>query len=100
MAALWQAIKPSSDLISGMYLALLMLGALWASGAFVGGAAPKLIAWWQRRRGAMPLPILTEVRIILLTVTLAWIVLLSIIIGSDALLTEDWSLLPFPILPE
>ena len=100
MTALWQAIKPHSDLMTGMYLAWLMLGALWLLGTFVGGMTPKLISWWERRRRLVTLPLLTEVRIILLSLTVVWIVMLSVIIGSDIFLVEDWALMPFPISPE
>ncbi len=100
MAALWQAVKPSSDLVWGMYFALIMLGGLWATGAFVGGIAPRLIARREKRRGVDALPLLTETRIILLTLTAAWIVLLSIVIGADILLAEEWTLLPAPVFPE
>jgi hypothetical protein len=99
MTALWQAVKPGSDLVSGMYFALVMLGGLWASGTFVGGIGPRLIAWWERRRGLDALSPLTQARIILLTLTMVWIVMLSII-GADILLAENWTLMPFPIVPE
>ncbi len=101
MTALWQAVKPTSDLVSGVYLALIMLGALWVLGAFVGSTAPKLIAWWERRRGGTSLPILTEARIVLLTLTMVWIVLLSlVIIGSQVYFGDEATLLPLQISPD
>ncbi len=101
MSALWQAVKPTSDLVSGMYLALIMLGALWGVGAFVGGTAPKLIAWREKRWGMISLPALTEARIILLTLTMVWIVLLSlVIIASQVYFGDEATLLPLPISPD
>ncbi len=100
MTALWQAVRPSSQLVSGMYLVMIMLGALWVLGVVVAGATPKLIAWWERRQGRMTLPILTEVKIILLTLSMVWVVMLSILLGSDVYFAQEWGLLPFPISPE
>jgi hypothetical protein len=100
MAVLWQAVKPHTELVSGMYLALLMLGALWAVGAILGWSTPKLIAWQERRRGTAALPVLTEVRVILLTLAVVCVMMISIILVSDALLGQEWTLFPLPIPPD
>ncbi len=100
MTALWQAIKPTCDLVSGMYLVLIMLGALWVLGALVGGTTPKLIAWWERRRGMISLPVQTEARMILVAVAVVCVVMICIVLVSDAFLGEEWTFLPLPISAE
>ncbi len=100
LTVLWQAVKPHTDFVSGLYLVLAMLGGLWALGAILSGVTPKLIGWWERRRGAASLPVWMEVRIILATLVMVWVLLISIILLSDVLLAEEWSLLPLPITPE
>ena len=90
---LWQALKPHSDIVAGLYLAILIVGALGLSGHVLLEVTSKLTAWWEARRGPAFLSARPEVAAFVLPLVALCILALLVILVCDGLLPEEWGAL-------
>ncbi len=76
----WPLLLPHTDLVAGLYFALLLMGGVGSMGAVQAGLARWALAWWERRKGAPPLTTEGETLLILLAFTLVQMMTLVLLV--------------------